>query len=110
MRKMPVTILKSVFILLMVLFLGSGSAFAQENVESKNSETEQKGEQETGKVNINTANVEQLMELPGIGESTASKIIEYRNQNGNFKTLDQLKEVPGVGEKKYEKIKEMLTM
>ena len=50
------------------------------------------------------------MQLPGIGEGTAKKIIDYRNSNGQFKTLDQLKSIPGIGEKKYEKMKDMLTM
>jgi len=110
MIKMSVTILKPAFILLLVLFLGSGTAFTEENAEGENSEMEQKVEEKADTVNINTANAEQLMTLPGIGESTANKIIDYRNKNGDFKTLDQLKEVPGVGEKKYEKMKEMLTM
>ena len=69
-----------------------------------------KEEMKPGKININTANAEELMQIPGIGESTAVNIIDYRNKNGDFKTLDQLKEVQGVGEKKYEKMKDMLTM
>lgn len=62
------------------------------------------------KVNINTADMNQLMKLPGVGEETAKKIIDYRNANGQFKTLDQLKSIPEIGDKKYEKMKDMLTM
>ena len=63
-----------------------------------------------GKVNINTASVEQLAELPGIGKSTAQKIVEYRTQNGNFKSVDQLLEIKGIGEKKLEEMKSLLTL
>ena len=69
-----------------------------------------KKEATTEKVNINTADIDQLMTLPGVGEDTAKKIIDYRNSKGQFKSLDQLKSIPGIGEKKYEKMKEMLTM
>lgn len=50
-------------------------------------------------VNINTANVEELATLPGIGESKAKAIIEYREQNGSFKAVDDLVNVPGIGDK-----------
>ncbi len=56
-------------------------------------------------VNINTANVEKLDELPGIGSSTAEKIIAYRKENGKFKSIDEIKNVSGIGEAKFEKIK-----
>lgn len=58
-----------------------------------------------GLVNINTANVEKLDELPGIGSSTAEKIIAYRKENGKFKSIDEIKNVSGIGEAKFEKIK-----
>lgn len=59
-------------------------------------------------ININKANKEELQQLQGIGESTAEKIIEYRNQNGNFKQIEDLKNVPGIGETKFETIREMI--
>lgn len=60
----------------------------------------------TEKININKATTEQLQNLPGIGESTALKIIEYRDKNGKFKNIEEIKNVNGIGENKYDKIKE----
>ena len=54
-----------------------------------------------GKVNINTATAQTLEELPGVGPSTAARIIAYRQQYGSFKVAEDLKNVPGIGEKKY---------
>lgn len=59
-----------------------------------------------GKVNINTAQQTELETLSGIGPSTALKIINYRNENGQFKNIEELKDVPGIGESKFEAIKE----
>lgn len=59
-------------------------------------------------ININTASLEELMELPGIGEATANKIIEYRKQNGKFKTIEELKNVTGIGNSKFEKLKDKI--
>ena len=56
-------------------------------------------------ININKATKEELQQLQGIGESTATKIIEYRNQNGDFKQIEDLKNVPGIGDAKFEAIK-----
>ena len=61
-----------------------------------------------GKININTATEEELDTLPGIGPSTAAKIIEYRKENGKFKNIEEIKEVSGIGDAKYEKIKELI--
>lgn len=58
-----------------------------------------------GKININTATIEQLQLLPGIGESLAQRIIDYRNHNGDFSTIDELMHVSGIGEKKFDSIK-----
>ena len=62
------------------------------------------------KVNINTATQEELDTLPGIGPSIASKIIDYREQNGKFNSIEEIKEVSGIGEAKYEKIKDSITI
>lgn len=62
------------------------------------------------KVNINTSNKEKLMTLPGIGETTAQKIIDYRQQNGKFKTIDELQNVSGIGESKYNSLKDKITI
>lgn len=62
-------------------------------------------ENEKGKININKATKEELDTLPGIGESTAQKIIQYREEHGSFKNIEELKEVKGIGDAKYEEIK-----
>lgn len=75
----------------------------QENSESKETSRNKK-------VNINKASQEELDSLPGIGPSTADKILEYRKQNGNFKSIEDIKEVSGIGESKFEKIRDMITV
>lgn len=65
---------------------------------------------ESGKVNINKASKDQLMTLKGVGNSTAEKIIEYRNKEGGFKKIEQLLEVSGIGESKFNKIKENIIL
>ena len=62
------------------------------------------------KVNINTANKEKLATLPGIGEGTAEKIIEYRSKTGKFKTIDEIKKIPGIGESKFKSLKDKTTI
>ena len=61
-------------------------------------------------ININTANLSNLMSLNGIGEAKAKAIIKYRSDNGNFKKLDELLSVDGIGSKLYEEIKIYLTI
>jgi competence protein ComEA len=61
------------------------------------------------KININNADESLLMTLPGIGEVTARKIIEYR-KNGNFESIEEIKKVPGIGDSKFEKIKDKITV
>ncbi len=62
------------------------------------------------KININTATQTQLETLPGIGPSTAIKIINYRKEKGKFKAIEDIKEVSGIGDSKFEKIKEYITV
>ncbi len=64
----------------------------------------------TGKVNINTASVEQLSTLPGVGPRIAARIIEYRQKSGAFRTTHDVMNVKGVGEKNYAKMESWLTV
>ena len=56
-------------------------------------------------INLNTANAKELATLPGIGESRALRIINYREQNGKIKSLEQLAEIKGFGERSIAKLK-----
>lgn len=60
------------------------------------------------KVKLNTASVSELILLPGIGEKTAEKIVEYRKSHGKFNSPNDLLNVSGIGEKKLEKFKSYL--
>lgn len=62
----------------------------------------------SGKVNINSATLDDLKTLNGIGDSKAKSIIEYREKNGDFKSIEDIKNVTGIGEKMYEKIKDQI--
>jgi competence protein ComEA len=59
-------------------------------------------------VNINKADEKELQSLNGIGESLATSIVEYRKENGKFETIEDLKNVPGIGDSKFENIKEYI--
>lgn len=57
-------------------------------------------------ININTANEEQLEQLPGIGTSIATRIVNYRKENGKFNSIEDIKNVSGIGDAKFNKIKD----
>lgn len=61
-------------------------------------------------VNINTAGVEELDTLPGIGESLAGRIIAWREANGPFESIEQIMEVSGIGEAKFAELKGRITV
>ena len=61
-------------------------------------------------ININTASQAELETLPGIGPSTAQKIIQYREQNGPFVSTQDIINVPGIGPGTYERIKDLITV
>ena len=63
-----------------------------------------RGQTDDGKININTASVEELMTLSGIGETRAKDIIAYRNAYGAFSLPEDLKNVSGIGDSTYNKI------
>ena len=61
-------------------------------------------------VNLNTATMDQLATIPGIGVKTAERIIAYREKNGGFKKVEDLMNVQGVGEKSFLKMKPLITV
>ncbi len=61
-------------------------------------------------LDLNSATVEQLEQLPGIGPSKAADIIAYRQNLGGFDTIEQILEVPGIGEATFERIKDMIAV
>lgn len=62
----------------------------------------------SSKVNINKANIDELKNLPGVGDALAQRIITYRNEIEKFKNIEDLKNVSGIGEKKYDSLKEYI--
>ena len=68
------------------------------------------GDGTTGPVNLNTADAEALDALPGIGPATASAILEHREEFGAFSSVDQLLDVPGIGEAKLEAIRDLVVV
>lgn len=65
---------------------------------------------DTGKVSLNSATIKELMTLPGIGQTKANLIIEYRDKNKGFKEIEEITNVKGIGSSIYEKIKDYLTL
>jgi competence protein ComEA len=99
-----ITFKKLVSLLLVVSFLTvfSGTLYSGTQKQAADSKA--------GKVNINTAGVDQLVKLPRIGEKIAKRIIEFREKNGKFKKIQDLMKVKGIGEKTFKKFEKMLTV
>jgi competence protein ComEA len=63
-----------------------------------------------GKLNINAATLDELVTLPGIGETLAKRIIDYRSSHGDFAKISDVTKVSGIGAAKYEAIQELITV
>lgn len=84
----------------------SGENVLVEEGKKTGNSTNMKGE--GSKVNINSANQEELETLPGIGPALALRILEYRNENGKFDKIEDLQNVKGIGDAKFSNIKEYI--
>jgi competence protein ComEA len=88
-----------------VLALCLGLAFSSVSVLAQKS-----GNAASEKINLNSANAEQLQSLPGIGPATAKNILDYRAKVGKFNKIEEIINVKGIGEKKFQKIKDRLVV
>ncbi len=62
------------------------------------------------KININTASAVELQQLPRIGEKVAQRIIDFREQHGNFQKIEEIMKVKGIGERMFANLKELITV
>ena len=89
---------KSFWVLILAIMIGSvlqsRFCFSVEQVEGK----------------VNTATEAQIALLPGLGPKLATEVVNYRTNNGGFKTIEDIKKVSGVGDKKFEKIKDYVVL
>ena len=76
----------------------------QESIMAENNGTKE----DSSKININKATIEELDSLPGVGEATANKIVNYRDKNGEFKSIEEIKNVNGIGDKKFQDMKDLI--
>lgn len=81
-----------------------------ENSSSSSYSTYSSNTVKNNKININKATQTELETIPGVGPSTAFKILDYREKNGKFSKIEDIKNVSGIGDAKYEKIKDYITL
>ena len=102
------------FCLLLGVFLGRNTNKAYIQIEDKQAVQTQATVSQTSapspQININTATAQQLQLLPGIGETLARRIIDYRETNGDFKSTEELMNVTGIGEKIFDSINDYITI
>ena len=81
--------------------------FAGESLSAEEAGTEGQTKHLT---NINSATKIELIQLPGIGDTTADKIIAYREEHGGFSSIEELMNVPGIGQTKFESLKDLISV
>lgn len=91
-------------------YIGEEASISNENGKNIIQGNTEENNSTNSLVNINTANLSELLELPGIGSSTAQKIINYRTENGSFNSIEDIKNVSGIGDSKFENIKNYITV
>jgi competence protein ComEA len=101
--------IRTVIAVLLAFGLGLTTSAAQES-SRRTSSGPPASASASAPINLNTASVAQLETLPGIGRSTAERILEYRQKNGSFKKVEDLMNVRGVGEKSFLKLKPLITV
>jgi len=102
--------MRIVMMVLLVLGLGVAQATAHAEQGAPRRATPDAKASASAPVNLNTATAAQLESLPGIGKSTAERILEYREKNGGFKKVEDLMNVRGIGEKSFLKLKPLVTV
>lgn len=90
--------------------LSTGEYMAGAEANGKTKSESQDASEDKILVNINEADSNKLMELPGIGKAKADKIIEYRSANGNFKKIEDIMNIPGIKEGLFQKISPYITV
>ena len=95
----------------MVIFTGfQQTAMATSDTGAAQQEQTTESQSEAGKININTANEEELTKLPRIGPVMAKRIVEFRSEHGGFKKAEELMNVKGIGEKTFDKLSSLITI
>ncbi len=78
----------------------------QQAINSQGTQTDGETQNKDGRIDLNTATAEQLQLLPGVGEVTAQRIVDYRTEHNGFTSIEELMEIKGIGEKKFAEMKQ----
>ena len=103
-----IMILSMVTVCATVGFAANADNTADAKQEIASAKTDKKAGKVDDRVNINTANSEQLQVLPRIGPKMAQRIIKFREENGKFKKIEEIMKVKGIGEKTFKGFEKMI--